>query len=206
MANQIQGVADKLIKAATEEFLQKGFQDASLREIAKAAHTSTNSIYVRFGDKAGLFHEVVKPAVEEFRALYTEGKQHYENIKGDVSFDEMSEYNRTWDEKLIEKVYDKFTLYKVLICCSDGTEYKDFAGELAELETQQWLCFVEAIGSDAVCSGRLTVELLHMLTSAYWMGIFEIVRHDMNQEKAKTYVEQIRRFYSCGWKDILEEK
>lgn len=51
MAKQIEGVYDKLIECAKAEFLEKGFKDASLRTIAKNAGTSTNSIYVRFGDK-----------------------------------------------------------------------------------------------------------------------------------------------------------
>ena len=64
MAKQIEGVYDKLIECAKAEFLEKGFKDASLRTIAKNAGTSTNSIYVRFGDKAGLFDAIVKPHYE----------------------------------------------------------------------------------------------------------------------------------------------
>ena len=55
MAKQIEGVSEKIIAAAKQEFLEKGYVDASLRTIASAAGTSTNSIYVRFGDKEGLF-------------------------------------------------------------------------------------------------------------------------------------------------------
>ena len=54
MAKQIEGVADRILAAAKKEFLDKGYVDASLRTIAAAADTSTNSIYVRFGDKEGL--------------------------------------------------------------------------------------------------------------------------------------------------------
>lgn len=55
MAKQIEGVAERILTAAEQEFLEKGYVDASLRTIATAANTSTNSIYVRFGDKEGLF-------------------------------------------------------------------------------------------------------------------------------------------------------
>lgn len=70
MAKQIEGVYDKLIECAKAEFLEKGFKDASLRTIAKNAHTSTNSIYVRFGDKAGLFDALVKPHYETVMNRY----------------------------------------------------------------------------------------------------------------------------------------
>ena len=58
MAKQIEGVYERLIACAKDEFLEKGYNDASLRTIAAKAKTSTNSIYVRFGDKAGLFEAI----------------------------------------------------------------------------------------------------------------------------------------------------
>lgn len=41
MAKQKAGVYDKVLECAKEEFLSKGFLDASLRTIAQAADTST---------------------------------------------------------------------------------------------------------------------------------------------------------------------
>ena len=55
MAKQKPGVYDRVLECAKEEFLSKGFLDASLRTIAQEAGTSTGSIYTRFGDKEGLF-------------------------------------------------------------------------------------------------------------------------------------------------------
>ena len=53
VAKQKAGVYDKVLECAKEEFLSKGFLDASLRTIAQAAETSTGSIYTRFGYKEG---------------------------------------------------------------------------------------------------------------------------------------------------------
>ena len=57
---------------ANEEFLDKGYQEASLRTIAQKAGTSTGSIYTRFGDKEGLFEAIVQPVVTGFMALVCE--------------------------------------------------------------------------------------------------------------------------------------
>ncbi len=43
MAKQKPGVYDRVLECAKEEFLSKGFLDASLRTIAQAAETSTGS-------------------------------------------------------------------------------------------------------------------------------------------------------------------
>ena len=65
MAKQIEGVAERILSCAKAEFLDKGYTDASLRTIAAAAETSTNSIYVRFQDKEGLFSAIVEPVLNE---------------------------------------------------------------------------------------------------------------------------------------------
>lgn len=55
MRQETVGVTENLLKSATEEFLEKGFMKASLRNISAKSEVSTNSIYTRFKDKEGLF-------------------------------------------------------------------------------------------------------------------------------------------------------
>ena len=45
MARQIEGVYERVLECAKQEFLEKGYKDASLRGIAANAGTSTGSIY-----------------------------------------------------------------------------------------------------------------------------------------------------------------
>lgn len=55
MPARISGVSARLLECAKEEFLLKGFQNASIRTIAKKADTSARAVYTRFPDKEGLF-------------------------------------------------------------------------------------------------------------------------------------------------------
>lgn len=55
MAKQIEGVSERILACAKEEFLEKGFSEASLRSIAAKADTTTGSIYSRYGGKEELF-------------------------------------------------------------------------------------------------------------------------------------------------------
>lgn len=60
MRQETEGVTEALLESAKKEFLKYGFRDASLRRISANSGVSTNSIYTRFKDKAGLFSAVVK--------------------------------------------------------------------------------------------------------------------------------------------------
>lgn len=53
-----------LIKVATDLFLSKGYEAASLEFIAKAAGASKTTIYRNFGDKVGLFRVVLRQFIE----------------------------------------------------------------------------------------------------------------------------------------------
>ena len=64
MTKLTEGVSEKILACAKEEFLEKGYSDASLRIIAAKADTTTGSIYSRFGGKEGLFSAIVKPVAE----------------------------------------------------------------------------------------------------------------------------------------------
>ena len=92
MAKQKPGVYDRVLECAKDEFLSKGFLDASLRAIAQEAGTSTGSIYTRFGDKEGLFRAIVEPVVDEFRAMFREIQESFHQLDGETQKAEMGQY------------------------------------------------------------------------------------------------------------------
>ena len=55
----------RIIESAKEEFLQKGFLDASLQEICKNAGVTTGALYKRFKGKEELFCALVESTVQD---------------------------------------------------------------------------------------------------------------------------------------------
>ena len=92
MAKQIEGVSERIIEAAKREFLENGYTDASLRTIATAADTSTNSIYVRFGDKEGLFSAIVEPVLNEMIERFIKIQEDFHQMKQETQIEIMPKY------------------------------------------------------------------------------------------------------------------
>ena len=92
MAKQIEGVYDRILECARTEFLENGYTDASLRTIASAAGTSTNSIYVRFRDKEGLFCAIVEPVVNGMTQRFIEIQERFHQMDGEEQSEEMIDY------------------------------------------------------------------------------------------------------------------
>lgn len=203
MAKQIEGVYENVLECAKHEFLEKGFKDASLRTIAQNAGTSTGSIYTRFGDKNGLFEALVSSGAKELKDLYLSAQVEFSELSGKQQKETVNEYSTDRFQNFIEYIYDHFDEVKLLITCSEGTAYSDFVHSLVEIDIEYTKKYISAIGNDALSSGRATPELMHIISSALFSGIFEIVVHDMPRKKADWYISRLRRFFLAGWDTIL---
>lgn len=202
MAKQIVGVYEKVYECAKTEFLSKGFKDASLRTIALAAGTSTGSIYTRFHNKEGLFHAIVAPVVEGLRNWFLDVQEEFHQKDAEYQKHEVFEHSGKGAEQLVVYIYEHYDVFKLLLECAEGTEFSDFINEMVEIEMDYTVKFMECTGDDVIRDGNISEEFLHIVTSAYYSGIFEIVRHDMKKENGMLYAKQLREFYYAGFSKI----
>jgi AcrR family transcriptional regulator len=206
MAKQMEGVYEKVFECAKQEFLEKGFKDASLRVIAKNAGTSTGSIYTRFQDKEGLFYAIVSPVVEEVTSWFHEVQENFHQQDAHWQKDKMVDYSVKGNEDLVSFIYDHFDVFKLLVEGAHGTVFADFLSDLVELEVDYTLKFLKSIGNDAIERGFVSKDFFHIVFSAYYNGMFEIIRHDMGREEGMLYVKQLREFYYAGFQTLVHPK
>lgn len=204
VAKQIEGVYEKILECATKEFLEKGYTDASLRTIAANADTSTNSIYVRFKDKEGLFSAIVEPAAEEFMSRCRNIQETFHSFDSEVQRQEVGKYSSNAMLDMMDYVYDHFDVFRLLLDASYGTKFQYFIDGLVSLEEDYTWKWLEATGSRIKHEGRITAEFYHMMVTAYFEGIFEVVRHDIPREDAKKYVALMGEYHHAGFLAIVE--
>jgi len=185
------------------EFMEMGYQEASLRVIAAKAETTTGSIYTRFRDKEGLFHALVDSTVDELILWMREGNEAFADRPAGEQRETVFTYRPEIWEQLVDFIYAHWEVFRLLARCTDIDCYEDMLNRMIDIEGAYALRYLEATGNDALESGRLTPMMLHMLSNAYYSGLFEIVRHDMTKDDAMTYVSQLRRFFTRGWADLL---
>ena len=208
MAKRIEGVTERLQSCAMEEFLQKGYSGASLRTIAENAGTTPRSIYTRYGDKEGLFSALVDSSASDLKVMIESFMSQYQmrptaeqkQLFHDKYFDE--EY-RGYIDTIFDCIYSRWNEYKLLVCHSEGTKYSCFVDEIVELEEKYTIRYINNTGNDVISSGRAKPELIHLLSSSFMHGFFEIVRHDMSREDASIYFSQLQSFFACGWDQLL---
>ena len=199
VAKQKAGVYDKVLECAKSEFLSKGFLDASLRTIAQAAETSTGSIYTRFGDKEGLFRAIAEPVVDQFKAMFRRVQEDFHQLSEEEQRADMGQYTARHQEEMLDYIYDHFDVFCLLLDGAHGTRFACFLDELVDIEVEYTYKYMEVIGCESVKSGLVTEEFIHIIVTAYFNGMFEVVRHNMDR-----YVKMPNRYHMAGFSTVFD--
>ena len=81
MAEQDSGTKERLLQSGKEEFLQHGFQNASLRRICANAGVTTGALYFFFRNKEDLFGSIVgKPLAAYHELIERSAKKEIEDV------------------------------------------------------------------------------------------------------------------------------
>ncbi len=204
MAKQIEGVADKIISAAKQEFLDKGYVDASLRTIASAADTSTNSIYVRFGDKEGLFSAIVEPVLSQMTERFIRIQERFHRMTPDEQAKQMPDYADGGTLELIDYMYEHLDEFRLLLDSSYGTRFHNFVDELVRIEVEYTYKYMAAVGYSNKFDDALTEKLLHIVTTSRFESIFEIIRHGMSRDEAQKYIALLSKYHRSGFLAVFD--
>lgn len=118
MTKPIEGVSERILACAREEFLEKGYSEASLRTIAAKADTTTGSIYSRFGDKEGLFCAIVEPAAEGLTQIFLKTQEAFHAREAEEQPKVMEDYVVGGMDEMLDYVYDRFDDFRLLLDAS----------------------------------------------------------------------------------------
>lgn len=202
MTKQIEGVSERILSCAKEEFLENGFSEASLRSIAAKAGTTTGSIYSRFQNKEGLFSAIVEPAADAIVQMFLKTQENFHAVDANEQPKVMNEYVNNGMDEMLEFIYDNFEAFQLLLDASYGTKYHDFVERLVEIETEYTYKFMETIDFQQDSEHFITEEFIHIMTRAMFESMFEVVRHHMEKEKARKYLRMLEAYHYGGWNSI----
>ena len=115
---------DKILECAKEEFLEKGYENASMRTIAERAGYTTGMLYGRFADKSQLFRELVEEGAEKLFAFYSATQEEFSYFPAERQRREMDSYVAGKMDTMIDIIYDYFDAFKLIVTKSAGSGYE----------------------------------------------------------------------------------
>ena len=194
---------ERIQQAALEEFSEKGFLGASLRQIVKNAGVTTGAFYGYFSSKEALFASLVEPHAAALMGRFMEAQTSFADLAEEEQPKHMGEASGDYVDWMVDYICQHREPVKLLLCRAEGTPYEHFAHNMVEIEVEYTLKYMEVLRRLGKDIPDLSRSLCHIIASGMFNGLFEIVVHDMPREQAHQYISQFRAFYTAGWLQLM---
>jgi len=188
-----------ILDSARNEFITKGYKDASMRSIANKANVGLSNIYNYFKNKDELYLVIVKPAKDELFSFIT--KHHTEES---VDFNRVSAFGHQEEAidyyiSLIDKYREELRL---LLYHSHGSSMENFRNVFTDHLTRisyEYMKFEKKHYPEAN-----TISHFFIHTLSFWMVsvLGEIVTHDLDKHKIRDFFREYFRFEFAGWRGL----
>ena len=190
----------KVMAAAREEFLEFGYEKASMRSIADRCGMTAAGIYRHCRDKEDLFDQIVSPAVDRLNAWTEDHVQRYSRT---IQADETARWQNSWVDMMREVVYPHMEEYHLLLAKAQGSKYGNFLHDMTERSQEQFWNYLPLIRSRGYPAWDISRKQMHLLFSAYMTALFEPVIHNYTQDEALACLDTVEAFFLPGWKQLI---
>lgn len=203
MEEKVFDTLERIQQAALDEFSEKGFLGASLRQIVKHAGVTTGAFYGYFSSKEALFASIVEPHAAALMSGFMNAQLTFAELPEEEKPDHMGAESGSYIRWMVDYICDNREPVKLLLCKAEGTGYENFLHSMIEVEVESTLKYMETLRHLGKNPPQLSRSLCHIIVTGMLGGIFEVAVHDIPREQARRDIEQLRAFYTAGWLDLM---
>ena len=183
MAVADKSIDPRILESAKEEFLQKGFLDASLQEICKNAGVTTGALYKRFKGKEELFCAVVQGTIDDLNSVMRS-----RSVPPDTLSDEQLKSAWDMDRSFMlwwfKFLYDRYDGVRLLLTCADGTRHSNFEHEWLENMSAVTYEYYKEAQKRGLTKTDISEREMHVMLTAFWTAICEPIIHGFSYKEA----------------------
>ena len=194
---------DRIHRAAKTEFLEKGYKDASLRNIVKSVGMTTGAFYGYYKSKEELFAALVGEHYAYLLNCFQKAQKEFTDLPHEQQPEVMSEISGACMFDMLHYAYEHLEECKLILCCSEGTKFSGLIDEMVEIEAAATHAYQEVLQELGRPSPQIDPALEHILITGMFHTFFELVIHEMPLQNAENYVKEMRAFYTAGWMKIM---
>lgn len=198
---------EKLIESAKAEFMEKGYNKASLRTICANAGVTTGALYFFFEDKADLYRAILGKPVDELFAIM---QSHFDddedlvagadpNAEPDEYIDDHSEIAQA----LIHHIYSNYDAAILLLTKSQGSEYEDIIDRIVEMTESKSVESMKKIAKRKGKKKKVNRYMLHLVIHIVVDSFVNLVIHEPDEQKALANIKKVFKMTMHNWTDTV---
>jgi AcrR family transcriptional regulator len=190
----------RILECAKQEFMERGYQNASMRQIARAADVTTGAMYNHFSNKSVLFDALVQAPGEDMLKRFREIHAGVEKVLPDLSRVQMRETAYDGTDWMLNYIYEDLDAFRLIFCRSEGTRWASYLESLIAIEEQAYCVYCDSLGKGG---RRIEDMFLHINATSGFRYLVEIVAHNLPYEQAAAVMDSAKRFGMAGWQELL---
>jgi len=193
-----------ILISAKKEFLNHGYEKASMRKIAKEANVTTSNIYNYFGSKEEIFEVLLSPILEGIRKgiRLVSDKNHLEK-RLQLSYEILKDRFHI----VMEYVDRNRDLFRLLFFQSSGSRFQNYheklLQDLTDLNMKQLEYYRKSKNMQHIPINAFLVRTL----VSFFLNIFiEMVRCNIPRKEIEEIEDQLLQFMVSGSRAILLDR
>ena len=202
MALRDHSLDDKITKAAKSEFLDKGFEKASLRNIASKAGITVGAIRTRYKTKDDLFYSLVEPLVDTIKEDFLQAEDDCFDV--DLPTEDflysMDEGMEAESEMILNLLFEDYDMSVLLLCRSQGSQLENFFSQVVDKKFEETMSFLESIKFS-----KIDDDVIKMLVNSQFKSYLDILNEGYDYDKAMSLMKAAATYHKGGWINIFEE-
>ncbi|MBQ8194925.1 MAG: TetR/AcrR family transcriptional regulator [Oscillospiraceae bacterium] len=192
-----------LLESAKAEFMEKGYNKASLRSICSNAGVTTGALYFFFKDKADLYRAIVGKPVDELfeimQAHFDEDDEIIASADPDADFDDHSEIAQV----LIHHIYSNYDAAILLLTKSQGSEYEDIVDRIVDMTESKSVEAMEKLAARNGKKKKVNRYMLHLVIHLVVDSFVHLITHEPDEKKALANIKKVFKMTMRNWKDTV---
>ena len=185
---------EKLLASAEHEFMEKGYQGASLRNICKNAGVTTGALYFFFKDKDDIFVSLVAPVLGSIRTMMEAHMQReLQEVKGEL---------QEGQDDFSDDVYA--SRVQLLLTKSQGSSLAGCIDEFVAFTEKNYRMLADAQAK--VCGVSAPDDYtIHWMAHMQIDAFVHLLTHEPDEEKAVAHLGDILKYLLAGWYALFQK-
>lgn len=192
----------RLMKAAKEVFLEKGFEMAQLSEICEKAGVTTGALYKRFSGKEELFCELVEDTIEGMRNYVSRIENSDLSTFSDQDIFDGFHMNPDVNISWLKYLYDHKEGFTLLLKCASGTRYSTFHNNWTEKMNSIHYHFYLEAKRRGLAKNDISEKQMNVFSTAVWALFYKPFILDFTWEEMEKHAVLIADF--INWYEALD--
>ena len=201
---------NRILECAKEVFLNKGFENAQVAEIAKLAKVTTGAIYRHFKNKEALFFALIEEEYNYTMNVVSDVENRSENktikLSSELDVEEAIIENLFLETMLfVDYMYAHFDNFKLIFARSKGSKVENFIEDITERYTAKNMKLIHFNAKQEQINTEIKEFEVHVITKGYITSLCECVLHDISRDNVSEYIRSIVVFQYYGWQGLMKK-